>query len=351
MQPPPLAVIGAGLIGARHATLIRGSRCAQLVALCDPDPAREAVAAEFGVPLYRDPEALLDRERPAGVVVATPNATHADVAVACLRRGLPVLVEKPVADTLEGARRIAAAAQQHGAPVLVGHHRRHNPLLQRARGLLHGGGLGTLVGVNALWTLRKPEDYFTTAWRRERPGGGPLLINLIHDLDSLRFLCGEVTQVYAQTNSAVRGFAVEDSLALTLTFESGALGTILASDATPAPWSYELTTGENPFYPQVAQDCYHFLGSAASLAFPSLRLWRYPEGVPPGWGETLSCEQLAVTPADPLVRQLEHFCGVIRAEEAPLVSAADAARSLALALAAGRSAESGLPETPETLAQ
>jgi predicted dehydrogenase len=282
MQEVRLVVIGAGSMGTRHAELVRAHDACQLAGICDPDLTRRAVAEALGVPFYEDIDDLLQRERPSGAIIATPNAQHAAAAEACARHSVHVLVEKPIADTLNQAQRIIEAASHYGVSVLVGHHRRHNPLIMKTRELVQGGTLGKLVGVSVLWAILKPEEYFNDAWRCERPGGGPLLINLIHELDSLRFICGEVRDVYTHTSSAVRGFEVEDSLSISLTFENGALGTVLASDATPAPWSYEATTGENPRYFHTAETCYHFLGTSASLAFPRMELWQYAEGVPKG---------------------------------------------------------------------
>ena len=349
MERVRLAVAGAGLIGAKHAALVGASEACDLVGICDTDPARKSVADGLGVPFYRSADELVERQQPAGVIIATPNAEHAAVAVVCAQRGAHLLIEKPVADSLDQAQRIAAVATEQGISVLVGHHRRHNPLVQKARDLVRSGALGKLVGFSVLWTLLKPEAYFDVAWRRERPGGGPLLINLIHDLDSLRFICGETATVYAQTSSATRGFAVEDSLSISLTMASGALGTILASDATPAVWSYEATTAENPLYFHAAENCYHFVGTEASLAFPQMELWRYADPNQRGWEQPVERRQLEVAAADPLKAQLEHFCRVIRGDDDPLVCAEDGMRSLALALAVQKSAETGLPVAPATL--
>ncbi|PWG67525.1 gfo/Idh/MocA family oxidoreductase, partial [Enterobacter mori] len=83
------------------------------------------------------------------------------------------------------------------------HHRRHNPLIAKAHQVIADGKLGRLINVTALWQLQKPDSYFDTPWRRE-PGAGFLLTNLIHDLDLLRHLCGEVVQVQAFTRNDVR---------------------------------------------------------------------------------------------------------------------------------------------------
>jgi predicted dehydrogenase len=228
---------------------------------------------------------------------------------------------------------------------LVGHHRRYNPLVREARSIVQSGALGRLVAVSVMWALLKPPDYYEVEWRCRRPDGGPTLINLIHELDSLRFICGEVSQVYVQASRAVRSLEVEDSLSVALSFANGALATAIASDATPSPWSYEAATGENPHYFHAEENCYYFLGSLASLAFPRMEMWRYPKEGPSGWQYPLERFRCKVTKSDPLVAQLKHFCRVVRGEEAPLVDAEEGRRSLAVALAVLESAERQGPVT------
>ena len=113
-----------------------------------------------------------------------------------------------------------SVAEKAGVPIMVGHHRRHNPIMRKAAEIVRSGELGTLVAVNAVWMSRKPEDYFNITWRREA-GGGPVLINAIHDIDCLRMLCGDVVSVRAATSNATRGFTVEDTAAAVLTFANG----------------------------------------------------------------------------------------------------------------------------------
>lgn len=349
VEPVRLAVIGAGQIGARHAGLIRAHAMCSLVGICDVDPGRKAVADALGAPFYRSARELIEREHPSGAIIATPNAHHAAVAETCAKRSVHVLIEKPIAATLGQAQRIIETTSTCGTQVLVGHHRRHNPLARKARELVRGGTLGRLIGVSVLWALMKPDEYFGAGWRRERPGGGPLLINLIHDLDSLRFICGEIREVSARTSSAARGLDVEDSLCISISFDSGALGTVLASDATPAAWSYEATVGENSAFFHTDENCYYFLGTSASLAFPRMELWRYPDETRKGWEHPMERLHIEVDAADPLKIQLEHFCRVVRGEEEPVVDAKDGARSLAVALAAQESALRGIPINPSTL--
>ena len=122
----------------------------------------------------------------------------------------------------------------------------------------------------------KPDDYFDIAWRRQE-GAGPVLLNLIHDVDLFGYLCGDVVSVQAQSSNVVRGHAVEETAVILLQFASGALGTINVSDSVVAPWSWELTTGENPVYPQQDQFCYHIGGTDGALTVPQLEVWSNPE--------------------------------------------------------------------------
>ena len=333
MSPVRLAVIGAGVIGSQHASLIAANSGCLLVGICDIDSSRAPIAAEFNVPFFQDVEELLERERPEGAIISTPNVDHASVAEVCARRSVHVLIEKPIADSVEPARRIVTVADDSGIKVLVGHHRRHRALIQEARSIVRGGELGKLVAVSMFWALLKPPDYYDVDWRRMRPGGGPLFINLIHELDSLRFICGEIRQVYAQSSSEVRKLDVEDSLTISLSFKNGAMGSVLASDTTPSPWSYEATTHENPHYFATDENCYHFIGTLGSLAFPRMELWRYADANRSGWQYPMRKSRSVVPQADPLTSQLEHFCRVIRDGERPIVDGTDGARSLSAVLA------------------
>jgi len=349
MEQTRIAVIGAGRMGVRHAELVHTHPMCSLAGICDTAPSRKAVADRLGVPFYASAEALIEQERPSGAIIATPASDHASVAEACAERSVHVLIEKPIADTIERAQRIVETTRRCGVRVLVGHHRRHNALILRVRELVRGGALGKLVGVSALWVALKPEDYFDIAWHRERGVGGPTLINLVHELDSLRFICGEIAHVYAQMRSDVRGLDVEDSVSIFLGFECGALGTVLASDACPSPWSYEATTGENPSFFHADENCYYFLGAEGSLAFPRIEMWRYAEGAQKGWRHPLERVRIDVAANEPLQAQLDHFCRVVKGEAEPILDAEDGARSLAVALAVHESARRGTPVRPVDL--
>ncbi|WP_246775547.1 Gfo/Idh/MocA family protein [Methylobacterium aquaticum] len=336
-----IAVAGAGLIGLRHIEEIGRNSGTRLSAIVDPGPGAASIAARERVPLYDTLEACLADARPDGVVLATPNRLHVPQGLACIAAGIPVLIEKPLAHSLEEGERLVAAAEAAGARVLVGHHRLHSPLLRRVVEAVRAGLLGRIVGVMGSAVFLKPDAYFEgpNAWRRE-PGGGPLLINMIHEIGNLRAMVGEIAAVQATASQAVRGFAVEDTVAMTLRFAGGALGTFLLSDTAASARSWEQTSRENAAYPSYPdEDAYTILGTEGSLAVPTLRVKRYAG--PRSWFEPFTCETLAVEPADPLAEQIAHFAAVIRGEAAPLVSARDGLQNLRVVDAVARAARTG----------
>ncbi len=328
-----LAVAGAGAIGRRHIELIQASPRTRLCAVVDPAPAAVDIAASLGLAHFASLEALFAQPgnaKPDGVILATPNHLHVPGALTCMQHGVPTLVEKPVAASLEAGRQLLDALAKNPVPMLVGHHRRHSSTLQMARRAIASGSLGRVVTVMGSAQFYKPDSYFEQGrWRRES-GGGPVLINLIHEMDNLRYLCGEIDSVHAIASSAVRQFDVEDSAVITLRFASGALGTFTLSDTVASPRSWEQTSGENTAYPRYPlEDCYFIAGTRGSMAVPTLRIWTHAQnGREPGWFTPFVEQTLALETIDPLAAQLDHFCDVMAGSAAPIISVADALRSL-----------------------
>jgi len=344
-----IAVIGAGLIGRKHLGILQSDPAFAVAGIADPALQAEAYARENGFAYFKETDALLDKTNPDGAVIANPNALHRATALAAIARGIPAIVEKPIADTIADARAIVEAAAQAKVPVLTGHHRRHNPIMQAARDFVASGALGNIVAVTGTWLHRKPTDYFDVTWRREA-GGGPILINAIHDIDCLRMVVGEIESVHATASNGTRGFAVEDTAAAVLTFANGALGTFIVSDATPSPWNWEATSQESAITPSEAENCFVIAGTKGSLSIPQLQHWCYDK-VDGAWADPLTRRTLPVRHADPYPRQLHHFARVIRGEEAPVIGAAEGARTLAATLAITQSAKTGRPVVVSGLMQ
>lgn len=342
MAPVRIGVVGAGLIGRTHIQVLRsGNPLYSLAGVADPSPTAAEEARRLGYEIYPGAEELLEKAKPDGVIVAVPNQLHVSTGLACIARSIPILVEKPVADDVASALELVQAAERKGVPVLVGHHRRHNPIMRKAAEIIAAGGIGRVVAVNGLWLSHKPKDYFNVTWRKE-PGGGPVLINAIHDIDCLRMLCGDVETVSAVASSATRGFGVEDTAGAVLTFASGAVGTLLVSDTVSAPWSWEWGSRENPNRPFEPENCYIVCGTRGSLTVPSLQ-HRWHEPGQESWDIPLTQVRVHVKPADAYHEQMRNFAGVIRGTEKPVLSGREGTVTLATTLAITRSARIGKP--------
>ena len=148
-KPVRLIVAGAGLIGQAHIKRVVELPDAELAGIVDIAPKSRQQAEALGVPWAPDLETMLKQVRPDGVVVSLPNQFHYDAGMMLLKHRLPMLMEKPVCDTLEEALRFADAAESAGVSVLVGHHRRHGPAIQRAKEIIASGRLGRITAVTA----------------------------------------------------------------------------------------------------------------------------------------------------------------------------------------------------------
>ena len=345
MKPLRIAVLGAGLIGRRHIETIRGApHAAELVAIADPvvDPAAFDLG---GAQWFADTTDMLDRARPEALVIATPNALHGAQGKLACERGIHFLVEKPVTADLDAAGELVRAVEDSGVKTLVGHHRRYLAVIQEAKRRIVAGDLGELVAASVVWATRKPDAYFNTAWRTQ-PGGGPLLINAIHEIDMLRHLCGAVRSIGGIASNKARGFVVEDSAAAMFEFESGCLGTLICTDAAFSPWTIEQGTRENPSFGFTQQSAYRLMGTTGSLELPVLRSWGAQTPGDIGWDRPIVSTELNVPHHDPYIQQLEHFQRLIRLNEAPMVSVQDGANTLAATLAVMQSAQDGKRVTP-----
>ncbi|MBE1282760.1 MAG: gfo/Idh/MocA family oxidoreductase [Rhodobacteraceae bacterium] len=333
-----MAIAGIGLVGQRHADAIAQVADTTLCAVVDPSDAGKAAAERLGVPWFDDLREMILAQAPDGVILSTPTKLHVDQGAACLEAGIPVLIEKPLADDLHAARTLVERAEQARVALLVGHHRRHNPLIRKAHEHIRGGTIGTVRAVQATCWFYKPDAYFDGAPWRKQIGAGPISVNLVHDIDLLRHLCGEIVSVQAQAAPSLRGYENEDVAAALLRFDNGAIGTITVSDSIVAPWSWEMTAHEYPIYPATSQSAYQIGGSLGSLSVPDLTIWSHNERR--DWWTPISATSVTRDTSDPLINQMAHFAAVIRGDEAPLVSGREGLRSLAVVDAIQKSAKS-----------
>ncbi len=336
-----LAAIGVGMIGQLHVKIIKSMEASELVAICDNDSTKTELAKSLGVPYYQDFKQMIHEVPMDGVIISLPNALHESVASACAEKGLHIFLEKPITSVVSEGEQLIKNVKKNNVQLLIAHHRRFNPMIVAMRDIIQSGELGQLIAVSVLWGMYKPSEYFAEAPWRKDIGGGPILINTIHEIDNLRFICGEIERVYAETNNKARKFDVEDSVSVSLRFKNGTLATILMSDATPSPWAYECTMGENPFFQRTKGNIYHYLGTQASISFPGMLKMHYSDATKAGWQHQLTTTQLDVQHADPYLPQLQHFCAVIQGKEKPRTSGEDALQTLKVTMALHESAKAG----------
>ncbi len=315
-------VIGPGLIGRKHIQLIHEHNNCKVEAIVALHPKmHEHYIQEIGAGVYGSLEEAFEHHYFDAVIISSPNEFHYDHAIKCIDRNLPILVEKPLTDTLEKAKLLVQHAKLKRVPVLVGHHRTYSSFMPVAKEIIDSEQFGKLVSVQGSAQFFKPAHYFVEGEWRKKKGGGPILINLIHEIGIMRELCGEIVRVFAFASSATRQFEVEDTVAINLEFDNGCIGTYILSDCAASTKSWEMTSGENPAYPYYPQEsCYHFTGTNGSLDFPNMHFTYYKDKESASWWKPFEHQTLAVHAEDPLLRQLEHFIEVILGNELPLVS-------------------------------
>ena len=330
MDQLQIAVVGPGLIGKKHIELIiKHSRC-ELAAIVAPFTDENIeIARRFNTPLYKDLASMFNLVKVDGVIVASPNIFHVQQASECIDRHVPVLVEKPIAHTYQEGLALMKLSESHKTKLLVGHHRTYSSIIRVAQKIINEGKLGQIVAVSGSALFYKPDQYFLDGPWRTQLGGGPILINLIHEIGNLRALCGEITSVQAMTSNKIRNFSVEDTAAINFRFESGALGTFLLSDTTSSARSWEQTAGENLSYPNYEdEDCYNVSGTNGSLAIPSMRVKYFQCNEEKSWWKPFVEERIHYEREDPLEEQLNHFIRVIEGTEEPKVTAFDGLQNL-----------------------
>ncbi len=241
-----VGLVGAGWIGREHARNILSHPKAELVAVCDADATATArLKAETGSP-FRTHARLDDLLQDAidAVVIASPNALHADMCVAAAAAGKAIYCEKPMAISMADARRVRAAVEKARVPYLIGYHRRMNPLYQHLRGLVQEGRFGRLFMAESDYLHHIPGDWDIWSWLgREAVAGSLFHAGGGHNVDLLRFFCGEITEAtclkgtYLPRENQVE---TEDTAVALFRFESGALGKVQFCIGPITPFQFHL---------------------------------------------------------------------------------------------------------------
>ena len=334
-----ISIIGTGLMGLQHIKAIQKSNKASIHSIVDISNNAKNLSKKFKIPLYSNASELLNSKKLDAVIVATPNKFHEKHTLIFLKKKIPVLLEKPISDNIQSAKKIIRSANKNKTPLLIGYHRRYNSIVSKVKDIINTGKLGSIVSSNVLCWLYKHKAYYKEKWRVSK-GGGPLSINLVHDIDMICYLLGPIKYVQAFTTNKNRKFKVEDTAIISLIFNSGALCTLNLSDTIVAPWSYELTAGENPAYPITNQSAYIIGGTKGSLQFPNLKIWFYKKERS-WWNKIFINEDKYKKDNNTLVNQIDHFADVVSKKVKPKVNGNDGLISLKIFAAITKSAKTG----------
>jgi UDP-N-acetylglucosamine 3-dehydrogenase len=219
------AVIGVGAMGRHHARVYAEIPDVELVGVADMSgEAARSVTGRFGGTAYTDYHQLLDEQKPDVVTIAVPTVDHLEVGLDVIGRGTHLLIEKPIAHSVEEGQKIIDAAKSAGVKLMIGHIERFNPAVAALKEHLNQGELGRIFEMDA-----RRQGPFPA---RVRDVG--VVIDLaVHDVDVMRYVCdADVTRVYAETERRIHS-QHEDLLSGLLRFDNDAVGTLTINWLTP----------------------------------------------------------------------------------------------------------------------
>jgi UDP-N-acetyl-2-amino-2-deoxyglucuronate dehydrogenase len=337
-------VIGCGEIAAVTCLGLSASPATSIAVLMDTRPETLADLAElYQVPTTTDFEAVLANPEVDAVYIATPHHLHVPLGIRAAQAGKHVLVEKPIATTLEDADRLIAACEQAGVKLGVAYYAQVDDGHKMVRDLIHAGILGDIISIRLTAIADKPEYYWQggytrrvkTDWRtsKAQAGGGILLMNTSHDLNSVRYVTGlEVTRAFAESDTFATDVEVEDTIGAVLRYQNGAIGVIQAGSAMRGG-DYQTRDGAR-IYGTKGQV---ILNPSGRIEKPMIYLTEAAEGSVPGQWRELGFSGKA---AD---RQsiVEGFAQAVLANEQPPTSGQDGRKALEIVLACYRSAQEG----------
>lgn len=340
-----VGVIGAGWIGSHHARNLLQHPHAELTAVADVSRERAlalAVGEGVSAEVYTDYQQLLAREDLDAVVIASPNALHAEHAIAAAQTGKHIYLEKPMAISLEACRAVADAVARAGVQCAVGYHRRLNPLVCHARQLLQEGKLGTLVLAESDYIHHIPGDWDIWEWLgREAIAGSLIHAGLGHNIDLLRSFCGEVADVSCFKDIRMprtTQVETEDIAILNLRFAGGTLGRAILFVGPITPFTFTL----------------RLYGTRGTVDNTRLWLDTTPGFADPGHERDYIALPHAWIPdnvqggiSEPWAQCLSAFIDDIRHGRAPANDAASGFNTAAVCFAAVTSALEGRTVTPE----
>lgn len=235
------AIVGCGFIAKKHAAAIENINDARLVAVCDRyEPAMKPYIEQYGATSYAELDKMLKDEAIDVVCICTPSGLHAPIAEQVAAAKKHIVLEKPIAMTIEETDRIIEAAKSHDVKLSVVHPNRFRPVVQELRTIIDSGALGKISHANCIVNWNRNQEYYDQApWRGTKEYDGGVLMNqAIHNLDLLLWFMGKPEEVYSMEATRLRNIEAEDVSTGVIRFESGALATVQAA-TTVYPRNFE----------------------------------------------------------------------------------------------------------------
>ncbi len=296
--------------GARIAERAIKNPACDLVAVAGFGQQAEDASKKYNAPLYGDYNDLLANVELDAVAIALPNQLHLPATQACVDAGIKyILLEKPIATTVEDGEKIIEICEKAGVTLLIGHHRRSSSLVLFLKDFIKSGRLGDIVALQDSYAICKNPGYWDDEWH-QKPTGGPLLVNAIHDIDDINNVMDMTpVRIYAAKRSTIRGNEAEDSCSALIEFAEGPTATYFVSDGTPGPWNYDLLAhaDERMCMSPDPQDSMHIFGTKGSFGFPSMNFYTYADEEHWGWFQPMVHEHFDVELNDPMQSEMDHF--------------------------------------------
>ncbi|WP_276352215.1 Gfo/Idh/MocA family protein [Cohnella caldifontis] len=233
-----IGIVGLGWPGQQHVRAVEELEDAELTAVCDMDPAKRG-AFEGKCAAFDDPDRMFRDSDADAVVLAIPHHLHADMTIRALEAGKHVLIEKPMARSVAECRRMIEASERTGKTLMVAHNWRYTPWCVAAKRIVESGELGAIRAVRTEWLLNFRPSFPKGSWiyNGDLAGGGAIVSLAIHNVDALRYIVGEVEEVFTKQlfTDDWSSDGAENWAMCQLRFDGGAIG--------------HLFTGYTPFYP------------------------------------------------------------------------------------------------------
>jgi len=330
-----IGLVGAGAISTQHLEAIGALDGIELAGVVSASADRARDAAEpRGVPWSTRLDDLLARDDVDAITICTPSGLHPSEALAALRAGKHVVVEKPLALSVADAEAVGREGRERGLAVAVISQRRFEPVVRALKVAVDAGRLGRLSLVMAEGLYHRPQAYYdSAAWRGTRAlDGGVLMNQAIHTIDLVRWVGGPVASVAGHVATLGHVMEAEDTASVSLRFASGTLGSIVATTCVVPEQPVELRVyGDAGHVRLVGEDPVEW--DVPGVPVPE----RAPEPTPYGVGGTRTWG----TNATGYLRQYADFAEAVRTGRPPAVTADDGRNAVEIIDAAYEAARTG----------